>query len=258
MTDPVPREIPWDKLSLIRVWKDTGKTQPGWGVNDFMENYVQNAFDPERALRFYSRYGMPFAFVMRSLPLICVDIDGKNGGIPTSRVLNLPPTLAERSKSGNGYHLYYRVPGIVWHPERGYDEFPDVIGLVPGVDIKGTGAVFHYPNQKWNNLSVNVLPPALASLIGRVRDIRHASRLTRNGVESLDEDELILVHDSLRGELHQPLRPGQRNQTLYRVGARMLAAGYPNWESEVMERGEEAGLSRDEMEDLVHSINVYS
>jgi hypothetical protein len=47
----VPAQITYDKLSLVRVYPN-GKTQPGWGAKDFIDNYAKNAFDPERALKF--------------------------------------------------------------------------------------------------------------------------------------------------------------------------------------------------------------
>lgn len=255
---PVPAEIPYDKLSLIRVHPTVNKTQPGWGAADFMENYLKNAFDPERAVRHFRRYSAPFAFVMRSLPWICVDIDGKNGGVPTARVLNLPPTFAETSKSGNGYHLFYKLSSSQWNELRGYDEFPDVNGLVPGIDIRGTGVVYHFPQQRWNSLPVAELPPSLATLIGRVKEVKRAARLTREGTKNLDEDELIMVWDDLLEALNKPIQQGMRNARLYKLGARMAAAEYPHWDTELIRRGTEVGLPSDEIDDLIHNISEYS
>src|SRR5690349_21418285 len=82
----------YPRLSLIRLFS-SGKTQPGWSAKKFVRNEEEGAFDPKRALKFYEKYNMPFAIVMRSVPLICVDIDGKNDGIKTARALGLPPTL---------------------------------------------------------------------------------------------------------------------------------------------------------------------
>ncbi|QCG78289.1 DNA primase/polymerase [Microbacterium phage AloeVera] len=254
----VPNEIEYDKLSLIRVYPNSGKTQPGWGALEFMENYLQNAFSPERAIKFFEKYSSPFGIVMRSVPYVVIDIDGKNGGIPTSRVLNLPETLAERSKSGNGYHLFYRVPGAIWHDLRGYDEFPDIIGLVPGVDIKGTGVVYHYPNQRWNGKPIADLPPRLMELLGRARDIKRASRLTREGARALEPEELLLLHDELKDALAKPVPQGGRNQRLYKIGARMFAADYPHWDTALIERGTQLGLESSEIDELIHNISEYS
>ena len=254
----IPTEISYDKLSLIRVYPSTGKTQPGWGGIDFMENYLQNAFSPERAIRFFERYSSPFGIVMRSVPYIVVDIDGKNGGIPTSRVLNLPPTLAETSKSGNGYHLFYLVPDAVWHELRGYDEFPDLIGLVPGVDIKGTGVVYHYPKQRWNGLPIAELPASLYKLLSTARDVKRAARLTREGAQALDDDERMILHDELKEALSKSVPKGMRNQRLYKIGARMFAADYPHWDTALIERGTQLGLEADEIDELIHNITEYS
>ena len=258
LSKALPNEIEYNRLSLIRVYPSTGKTQPGWGAAEFMKNYLGNAFDPQRALRHFEKYGSPFGIVMRSVPYIVVDIDGKNGGIPTSKVLDLPETLAERSKSGNGYHLFYKVPHALWHDVRGYDEFPDLIGLVPGVDIKGTGIVYHYPSQKWNGKPIANLPKSLDTLLSRARDIKRTYRLTRDGTSKLDDDELMLVHDELQNALNQPIASGFRNQKLYKIGARMFAANYPNWDTALIERGTELGLDTNEIDDLIHNISQYS
>ena len=156
---PLPEELirTANDLSLVRVFS-SGETQPGWGAESFVENFNAGAFRPERALRFYERYSEPFGIVMRSVDLICVDIDGKNGGLETAHILDLPETLAEKSKSGNGYHLFYKVYGM-WDEKYAYNEFPDVIKLIPGVDIKGTGIVYHYPQQRWNSRLIAPLPP---------------------------------------------------------------------------------------------------
>lgn len=246
----------YPKLSLVRVYQ-SGKTQPGWGAKDFVENQKKNAFDSDVALNAFHKYSQPFGIVMRALPFICVDIDGKNGGVETARAMNLPRTLAERSKSGNGYHLFYRLPYTNWSDLRGFDEFPDIIGLVPGVDIKGTGIVFHYPNQLWNVLDIELLPPSLAVLIGQVREIKRYARLTREGALNLDEDELVILHDQLREELHARMEVGHRNQKLYALGARMFSSRYPSWDIEVFNRGLELGLEISEVSELIKNIETY-
>jgi len=257
ITEALPDQILKDpKLALVRVY-DSGKTQPGWGAKEFMLNYERKKFFPELALKKYHKYGEPFALVMRSLPLVCVDIDGKNGGELSARAMFLPPTLGEVSRSGNGYHLFYRVPYTDWNDERGYAEFPDIVGLVPGVDIKGTGLVFHYATQRWNDKDIELLPPTLMSLIGQVRDIKMASRLSREGTQNLDEDELVVVHDMLKTELHGKIEQGSRNHKLYAIGARMQAAGYPGWSIEVFDRGLELGLEANELRELIRNVELY-
>jgi|SRR6478609_759199 len=247
----------WPKASLVRV-NSNGTTQKGWGRDEFVRNQAEGHFQVERSLRLFDRYAQPYGIVMRSLPMICVDIDGKNGGIGTSKVMALPKTLAERSKGGNGYHLFYSVPYTVWDVEYGYDEFPDVIGLIPGVDIKGTGIVFHFANQKFNNLDVAPLPPSLGELIGRAREIRYQTRVTAHGALALDEEELAILHDSLLTKLNSKFTAGSRNNQLYKIGARMQAANFPNWEAEVRRRGLEVGLPPDEVEELIRNVANYA
>ena len=258
MVSSVPQQFNYDKLSLVKVYP-SGKTQPGWGAKDFVVNQERGLFNPDKALEFYDRSGQAFAFVMRSIPLLCVDIDGKNGGIRTAEVLGLSQrTLAERSRSLNGYHLFYRVPYTNWNPLRGYDEFDDIIGLLPGVDIKGTGLVFHYPNQRWNAEDIQLLPPVLADLIGRARDVRRAARITKMGTQDLDEDELVIVHDQLRDELYKKVEVGNRNNRLYAIGAQMFVTQYPSWDLTLYDRGAELGLSMEEITELIKNIEQYA
>lgn len=242
--------------ALVRVY-DEGKTQPGWGLKEFMGNYRRGVFHHGRPLHFFRKYDAPFAILMRARPLICVDIDGKNGGIQMAQVLDLPETLAETSKSGNGYHLYYQLPETVWHETRGYDEIPDLIGLVPGVDIKGTGVVYHYPQQRWNDMHLTTIPLPLLKLIQRVTTVKFESRLTREGTLTMDEEELAILHDRLQEELATPIPAGRRNNALYAIGARLASAGYPAWDTALYDRGLELGLEVREIRNIVQNINKY-
>jgi len=253
---PIPKQIDYDKLSLIRVF-ESGKTQPGWGAQEFMQNYLNNAFDPQHAIRYFEKYHQPFAIVMRSVPLVCIDIDGKNGGIQTAKSLDLPPTLAETSKSGNGFHLFYRVPYSNWG-SYGFSEYPDIIGLLPGIDVKGTGVVFHYPTQQWNTLDVGMLPPTLMEHIGTVRDVRRAARVTATGVQDMSEDDLVVLWADLLKDLGKKIEVGNRNERLYALGARLFASGYQDWARKVFDRGIELGLSPEELNGVLENIEKYS
>ena len=80
------------------------------GADGFMPRYLRGVFNSRRVVYGYERGKWAYAFVMRSMRLVCVDIDGKNGGLEHAKKLGLlPPTLAETSKSGDGYHLFYLV-----------------------------------------------------------------------------------------------------------------------------------------------------
>ena len=252
----IPEQFRFETLSLVKVYPN-GKTQPGWGAKDFMTNMRAGAFRAGKALDFYQRHGQPFGFVMRSLPILCVDIDGKNDGIVTARVMNLPRTLAERSRSLNGYHLYYRMPYTNWNEERGYDELPDITGLLPGVDIKATGVVFHYPNQRWNEEDIALLPPSLMELLGRIKSMKWSSRITKEGTQNMDPDELVIVHDMIKKELNGDFEVGNRNNRLYAIGAQMYTTGYPAWDTVLFDRGVEIGLELSEMAEMIRNIEKY-
>jgi hypothetical protein len=64
----------------VQVFDDgtTVKTAPVWGEQDFMAKYLSRKFHARRADVIYQRHGMPFALVMRSMRMVCIDIDGKN------------------------------------------------------------------------------------------------------------------------------------------------------------------------------------
>ena len=79
-------------VATVAVYAN-GKSQPGWGEKDFARNYKLGKFNAIERTE-------TFAYVMRSLPMLVVDIDGKNDGIDHAKLLNLPPTMAETSKSG--------------------------------------------------------------------------------------------------------------------------------------------------------------
>src|SRR5687768_13510194 len=108
-------------LALVRAWP-SGITDQGWGLqgadgkDGFMARYMRSEFNPRSVLYGYGKGKWAFAFVMRSMRLVCIDIDGKNGGIEHAKKLGmLPLTLAETSKSGDGYHLFYLVDEE-WNP----------------------------------------------------------------------------------------------------------------------------------------------
>lgn len=248
----------YSNLSLVRIYPEIEKVQPGWGVKEFAHNQSIGAFRPKRALRFYERYKQPFAIVMRSIPYLCVDIDGKNGGIETSQILFLPETAAELSKSGNGYHLFYEIPNAVWSKTKGYDQLPDLNGMIPGVDIRGCGIVYHYPGQRWNGLAPAPIPKSLEKLVSRTATSRYQSRLTKQGADALDPDERVILHDELKESLAQKMPQGARNSRMFAIGAKMHAAGYPSWDTALYDRGQEIGLDLEEVTSIIKSIEKYT
>lgn len=249
-----------DRLGLVHVYevmKDGEKsvvTTSGWGKTSFMERHKEGKFTPRKYLRRYA-HGRAFGIIMRSTPLLCVDIDGKNGGLATSRVLQLPPTLAERSKSGNGYHLFYQLEDN-WDEQFGYSEYEDFNGVVPGVDVRGTGIVYHYPGQRWNNL-----PPAPLSLgVRRLLDQKTQSRQQRieqvQRRADLTETELEELRWELLEDLDTRIRPGKRNTWLFAWGCRALGI-IGNWDQLLAARGEELGLSDSEVQQVIRNVLKY-
>ena len=233
------------------------KTGPGWGRDTFMQFYNRYEFTPRRVLHKYDERQQPFAWVMRSARLLCVDIDGKNGGFEhVSELGFLPPTLAEKSMSGNGYHLFYLVDDE-WDPHAGFDKYRDVIGLVTGVDIRAVGCVYHKPTQQWNSRGLAQLPEHLDLALTSRQRKRNAAKIEIAKTLELDKEEIAIMHDEMLTELNKPIKPGTRNQTLFAIGSKMKQAECPGWEDAITERGLKIGLDEDELEKLIQNINTY-
>lgn len=252
--------------ALVRTWPD-GRTDKGWGLQGangdqtqtFMPKYLANEFNARRVLYGYARGKWAFAFVMRSLRALAVDIDGKNGGFDHVKRLGLlPPTLAETSKSGNGYHLFYRTPED-WDVDTGYGLLPDQIGVEQGVDIRAVGCVFHHDTQRWNDRPIADLPEHLFdTLLAKRQRIIHSNDRITKVVQGGDTMETLMLHDELMTDLRKPMAPGKRNNTLFAIGQKMKQAGVPEWEEKVSDRASEVGLDLDEIEQLVRNITRYN
>ena len=253
-------------VALVRAYPD-GRTSAGWGLHPgkdsppdqrFMPMYTRGEFDFRRAIYGYNQDRWAFAFVMRSLRLVCVDIDGKNGGLEHAKRLGmLPPTLSETSKSGNGYHLFYEVADE-WDLARGYGLIPDRIGIEQGVDIRGTGCVYHHKPQRWNQRKIAPLPAHLQELMLH-REQKQAAQSERivKVLANNDSTEVLMLHDEIVSQLKKPIAPGKRNQTLFAIGNQMREAQVPGWEDLLIERGLQVGLPGDECDKLVANIERY-
>ena len=216
---------------------DDGSTAPGWGGKTFISKYRKRGFDLRRALTMFERKQTPHALVMRSVSMICIDIDGKNGGIESAAALNLPRTMAETSKSGNGYHLFYLVDDT-WNPTFGFDRLRDRIGWRTGIDIRAVGCVYHYPLQRWNALIPAPLPDAILIDLEQTRD------------DQVARTEHITKLDG-------PIAAGKRNNTLFAIGAEMKVAGITGWSEQVYNRAVQLGLDDAEAAKLVSNIDKY-
>lgn len=239
---------------------DDGSTAPGWGGKTFIDKYRKRGFHSRRAQAVYDRHDTPFALVMRSVSMICLDIDGKNGGIESATALNLPPTMAETSKSGNGYHLFYLVDDT-WNPTFGFERLRDRIGWRTGIDIRSVGCVYHYPSQRWNTLRPAPLPESLLMDLEQARDDIEARAAQINTLRaSTDPDdhmEFLMLQTTIQSKLTAPIPAGKRNNTLFAIGAEMKLAQITDWQEQVLNRAVEVGLSDEEAEKLVKNIDRY-
>lgn len=252
-------------VALVKAWSD-GRTQSGWGLQPpgdstegFMPRYQRGEFLEKKATFGYEKDRWAFAFVMRSVQLVCIDIDGKNGGLEHAKRLgSLPYTLAETSKSGSGYHLFYSVSDE-WDEDKGFARLNDRIGIEQGVDVRATGCVYHYKQQRWNDRPVAPLPQHLYQLLTR-RDQKIAATSARiNGIlATQDELEILMLHEELLTRLEQPIPEGKRNNTLFALGSQMQEARVPGWDRALHERAIEVGLDQAEADKLLSNIQRYS
>lgn len=266
---PVPDQFQkWagpEGVALVRAWKD-GRTDPGWGLNatgtggGFMHKYTSQTFTPIPIVFGFQQRRWNFAFVMRSLKLVCIDIDGKNGGLQHAGKLGmLPYTLAEESKSGEGYHLFYSTSEDEWDPGLGFAQFSDRIGLEQGVDLRATGCVYHYPQQKWNRRQIAELPPHLKErLTQKAQQVAAQVTAIIKILEAGDDTEVLLMQDALLVDLAKPIPAGRRNTTLFAIGQQMKLAQTPDWETLVLNRAMAVGLDSDEATKLVANIRKYN
>lgn len=260
--DPIPKEFYLlagpNGIGVVKAFED-GRTSKGWGSDQFMDNYLADRFNDQIARVGWISGRWNFAFLMRTMRLVCIDIDGKNGGNEhIGKLGQLPYTLAETSKSGNGHHLFYSTPWDTWDDEKGFAAFRDRIGVVQGVDVRSVGCVYHYPGQKWNGRPIEVLPKYLrhvweADEAAGEKQVQEIVALLDAG----DDEQLLVVQDGLFKDLAKPIPAGRRNTTLYAIGVKMLMAGVLDWELAISNRGLQLGLDGDEMKKLVSNIEKY-
>lgn len=251
-------------IALVKAWP-SGLTDQGWGLqgkdggDGFMPRYQRGEFNERRVLHGYNKGLWTFAFIMRSVRLVCIDIDGKNGGLEHAKKLGrLPYTLAETSKSGDGYHLFYEVDEE-WNDVTGYGQLADRIGLEQGVDIRATGCVYHHPQQRWNDRAIAPLPAHLKeALLHREQKIAAQSERITKVLDSNDDMEVLMMQDEILSDLAKPIPAGKRNVTLFAIGSQMQTAQIPDWESKLFDRATEVGLGQDEADKIVANINRYA
>ena len=243
--------------ALVAVYGD-GKTTVGWGREQFGRHYKAGVFKQEKILKEVSRGTQAYAWVTRGSRLLVIDIDGKNGGFDGVKELGfLRPTLAERSKSGNGFHLFYAMSDD-WDPKFGFEALNDVIGLVPGVDVRTTGCVYHYPQQRWNSRELIELPAHLDNLLVGRKVRFEASRLKIKKTLQGDPLEVVIMQNDLLEQLAKPIPAGKRNTTLFALGSQMKEAEIEDWENQLIRRGEELNMEDHELTRIVANVHKYA
>ena len=243
--------------ALTPLWA-SGKTNPGWGGTEFLPRYMRGEFNPLKSLRRFERSGTAFALIMRSTKMVCLDIDGKNGGFDGAKHLGfLPPTVAETSKSGIGYHLFYLVPDT-WDGTLGFARLSDSIGIAPGVDFRGTGCVFHHNFQWWNRAELAPLPDHLLNTLENKILQRRQKKETIAKTVELGGEEVMFMHQELLDNLAKPIPAGRRNNTLFAIGGQLKDSGYGQWQAAIQNRAVDVGLETAEIQKLITSIERYS
>ncbi len=246
-------------VAVVRAW-ESGQTSKGWGETTFMDLYMKGRFNAQPVLPGYEQGRWAIAYVMRSVRLVCIDIDGKNGGYDGAKLLGmLPYTLAETSKSGNGYHLFFSVDSDIWDLDKGFAMIGDRIGLEQGVDLRGVGCVYHYPQQRWNDREIAPLPePLLKKLLARKSQVDAQVDEIIKLLDAGDPTEVALMHDALITDLNKPIPAGRRNTTLFAIGSQMYMAQVPGWKQLVHDRALALGLDIDESDKLIANIEKYA
>jgi hypothetical protein len=252
-------------IALVRTFAD-GTTDPGWGLQSkdgkpaFMEKYTKGQFKMSPILFGYEKRRHAFAFIMRSMRVVCIDIDGKNGGMQhVGKLGMLPLTLAETSKSGNGYHLFYAVSEDTWDELTGFGGYADRIGIEQGVDVRGTGCVYHWHSQRWNSRFIAELPLHLKDRLLKHTQAKIAQSETIIKIlASEDDTEVLIMQDQLMADLKKPIPAGRRNNTLFAIGQQLKLAQVPGWEKLLHDRATDVGLDKGEADKLVANVQKYN
>jgi hypothetical protein len=169
----------------------------------------------------------------------------------------LPPTLAETSKSGDGYHLFYLVDEE-WDDKLGFATLGDRIGIEQGVDFRSTGCVYHHKNQRWNRREPVLLPQHIFDLVkNREQKIAASNARITSVLENEDPMEVLMLHDEIISDLAKDIPDGKRNNTLFAIGASMVAAEIGDWEVRISDRATELGLDTVETSKLLANIQRY-
>ena len=271
INDPVPTPLVSfqgpNGLARVDVYEH-GRTTTGGGLvgkdggPGFAENYRKHKFWAKPRLVQFEN-GKPFAFVMRSMSLVMVDIDrhmadGGEDGFISAATMELPPTLAETSRSGCGRHLFYSVEDE-WSDDFGFGMYDDALGIEPGIDIRATGCAYHYPSQKWNDLPIAPLPESIEKYLVAKKNKKDAQATVLQHVAvNSDSEEALVVQDALLQELAKPIPVGKRNASLFALGSKMMAAGIPEWEGTLAARAIEVGLDAEETDKIIANVERYS
>lgn len=236
---PLPRQS-CAVLTYEKGGTTTGWRQGGWRDNSKLAVYP----DANSNLRRFvtaNRWGL----IMESTGLCCIDIDDHSGqrmGFKSISHFDMPPTLAKRSRSGKGRHLYYWLPKNL--------KPADYIGILPEVDFKGKGITFFVKDMTLHNgLPPVYLPDGFARLVQSTQKKTEEKTKAmfvdaKNGLQRMD----------CPSGCYEPIPPGTRNDTLNAWGFGLMCNDWPNWDQHVVHRGKLSGMPDFEIETIVRSI----
>ena len=131
--------------------------------------------------------------------------------------------------------------------------------MVTGVDVRATGCVYHYPQQRWNNRPIAPLPQWIADRLASKKQwkIKRMAQIAAIGDEGEDDMETLMTHEELLEELKKPIPEGKRNNSLFAIGSQLMQAKVPDWETKLEDRADELGLEAEETSKLISNIRRY-
>jgi hypothetical protein len=235
--------------------------EKGFGVNDWKPGKFKAT--KEKVV------GKDHALLMKSINVLCVDIDGKNGGMDNLHKLGyLPPTLAEISRSGTGYHLYYSLTDA--QNSTFSMDFAGKSALATGVDIKTQGLVFQAvatsKHQMYNARQLSLIPDSLANLVELNTIKKQKARVffkSPQGLKELEKKRQAQPKDEwdwsslgtpCSGYCLSPIPQGMRNDSLYTFGLAKMANGETDWEKHMGHAARKSNIPNDELGVLVGQV----
>ena len=74
----------------------------------------------------------------------------------------------------------------------------------------------------------------------------------------MDGEDLVIKQHQILENLAQAIPSGRRNQTLYAIGCDMFKFDVPDWQLQLLNRGEQLKLPESEINGIINHIQHYS